>query len=177
MLCPWGTYQHCQDSVKSYYMQWLFTIKNMNVCPSTVPWKDLGWSGCDFKEGEAVPVCTRKVQRENRGITPLALNLSCRCRWVVNLHSLAPLHVGKERMYPLSRRLVGPQSQSRSSGGEKRIPAPAGNWTPDCPVHSVVHTLTVLFTNGAKEKPHKAQSVMMVSTPTKIWTGHLLNRS
>jgi hypothetical protein len=139
--------------------------------------KRFGMKCCDFKEGEAVPVCTRKVQRENRGITPLTLNLSCRCRRVVNLHSLAPLHAGKELMYPLSRRLVGPQSQSRSFEGEKRIPAPAGNWTPDCPAHSVVHKWTVLFTNGAREKPQKAQSVTMVSIPTKIWTWHLQNRS
>jgi len=52
--------------------------------------------------------------------------------------------MGKEPLYPLSRRLVGPQCQSGSSGGKKYIPAHAGNSTPDCPAHSVVNILTVL---------------------------------
>ena len=142
VLCPWGWYQHCQDSVKSYHLQWLFTIKNMNACSSTIPCKDLGWSGCDSKEGEAVQ--TRKAYRENRGITPLTLNLTCRCRWVAYWHSLVPLPVGKEPLYPLSRRLVGPVSVWKFWRKKKHAPAHAGNSTPDCPAHSVVNILTVL---------------------------------
>jgi len=35
-------------------------------------------------KGEVVPVPARKAHRGSRGIAPLILNLSIKCRWVVN---------------------------------------------------------------------------------------------
>jgi hypothetical protein len=55
------------------------------------------------------------------------------------------LHPRKEPRYPLDRRLGGPQSRYECGGGEKKIPAPAGNQTPVVqPVAQSLHWLSYL---------------------------------
>jgi hypothetical protein len=67
----------------------------MNEAQVLLTWKDLGLNSCESTESEAVPVHTMVAFMETRGIAPLTLNLSARRRLAVNLHSLAPLPVGK----------------------------------------------------------------------------------
>jgi hypothetical protein len=67
---------------------------------------------------------------QNGDITPHILNLSTRSRSVDRSFTPRPLYPrGSNPRYPLNRRLGGPQDRS-GRGGEKKIPAPAGNRTP-----------------------------------------------
>ena len=81
---------------------------------------------------------TINAYRSTRGMAPLILNLSTRCRWVV----ICPGHFTpkKEPIYPINRRLGGPNSWSEHFGEH-----PPGIWTPECPAHSLVSKIPATF--------------------------------
>jgi hypothetical protein len=63
-------------------------------------------------------------------IAPRILTLGARWRWVISV-TLRPLNLREnDSKYPVDRSLGGLQSRSERGGEEKKIPAPAGNWTP-----------------------------------------------
>jgi len=96
---------------------------------------------CHWSKSKAVPFCDMAVYRGTRGITPLILNLNARCRWVVNFmsHSL----YGKEKSrYFVNRWLVSTIEGLGILENRKSL-VPVQIWTLDCPVHSIVTTLTM----------------------------------
>jgi hypothetical protein len=60
------------------------------------------------------------------GIVPRILDLGTRWRWVVSFTPRPLYPQGKSPLYPLDRRLGGPQSLSGRSGEEKNTQPPPG---------------------------------------------------
>jgi hypothetical protein len=65
----------------------------------------------------------------NGGIAPRILDLGTRWRWVVSYTPLPLYSQGQSPLYPLVRRLGGPQRRSGHGGEETNPPVPAGNRT------------------------------------------------
>jgi hypothetical protein len=60
-----------------------------------------------------------KAYWDSRGIAPRNLDLSTRWKWVVSFTSWLLYPQIKRPLYPLERRLGGPESQSADGGEEK----------------------------------------------------------
>jgi hypothetical protein len=71
-----------------------------------------------------------KTYLGNGGIAPRILNLGTRWKWVVSFNPRPLYRQGKERRYPLDRRLDGPQSRSGRGGEQNKYPVSAGSRTP-----------------------------------------------
>jgi hypothetical protein len=79
------------------------------------------------------------------GVAPRILDLGTRCRWVVSF-TPRPLHPqGKSPLYPLHRRLGGPQSRS-GQGGEEKNPSPRQESNSRIPI---VQPVTQRYTDWA----------------------------
>jgi len=75
-----------------------------------------------------------KANSGSRGIVPLILNPSIRCRCVVNL-MLRPLYTQERDLCtPLTGGWVGPTASLKTLERRKYL-LPVGSQTPDCPAH------------------------------------------
>jgi hypothetical protein len=72
------------------------------------------------------------------GIAPFILDLGTRWRSVISFTPRPLYSQGKNPLYPLDRRLGGPQSRSGRGGEEKNSQPPPGieTWNPDRPARS-----------------------------------------
>jgi hypothetical protein len=80
---------------------------------------------------------------KNRGIDACILNLGTRWKLVVSFMPQPLYPWGKSHMYPVDRRLGGPQSQS-GHGGDEKIPCSCQESNSGHPAHSLLTILTAL---------------------------------
>jgi hypothetical protein len=121
-------------------------------------WSKIAGSKLTIVKGKVkLSLCFNRASRHGsvlgeRGIAPRILDLSTRWRWMVSFTPRPLYPQEKSPLYPLDRRLGGPQN--RSGHGEGKIPSPARTRIPDHPApiralyHWAILALTVFDANS-----------------------------